>query len=231
MSKTPKKPVKYRWGASKDNVAKAKPKAKSKFEPKQEGSTSQYQRRKQVLKGYEQWVWERFNSGYDIYLFSFMFNEMPGNERAKIEGMNDEIKRLYSKLTTRIARKPRTHSGHRLLPLMILYPDKAVYKSFKRKLSLKEAKTNDGLHFHGICAADRRGRLKNFLDEYFETFQSDFTTQKLRSIHVQRVHSMPRYVTDYALKSFKRPWFKDDDIIVLPRTLDEVADQKRRRTE
>ncbi len=185
--------------------------------------TSPYQLRKRILKGYMGMIERRSNEGYDIYLFTFMFNEMPGKERAKIEQMKDEIYRCYSRLATRVARKPNTPGGQKLLPLLILYLDKPVFKSAKRKLPLKEITTNGGLHFHGACAADRRGRMTNFLDDYFEEFQSDFTTRKLRTVHVERVTHEPGFVTDYALKSFKRPWFEYDDIVVLPRTLNELS--------
>jgi hypothetical protein len=218
MSKLQKKTIKYKWGKRKLNgrVIKSKPQ-------KQEVMTSQYELRKRILKGYMEMIERRSNEGYDIYLFTFMFNEMPGKERAKIEQMKDEIYHCYSRLATRIAKKPSTPAGHKLLPLIILYPDKAVYKSVKQKLPLKDVVTNEGLHFHGVCAADRRGKINNFLDDYFEEFQSDFITRKLRTVHVEQVTETPGFVTDYALKSFKRPWFEDDDIVVLPRTLSELS--------
>ena len=218
MSKTQKKPIKYRWGKRKAKAQTIKTKPQN-----QAAMISQYQLRRRILKGYMEMIERRSNEGYDIYLFTFMFNEMPGKERAKIEQMKDEIYRCYSRLATRVARKPNTPAGHKLLPLIILYPDKAVYKSAKRKLPLKEVITNDGLHFHGACAADRRGRMTNFLDEYFKEFQADFTTRKLRTVHVERVTRAPGFVTHYALKSLKRPWFENDDIVVLPRTLSELS--------
>ena len=170
-----------------------------------------------------QLIERKWNQGYDVYILTFLFNSVGNNKKTKVARMKEEIEIFYSRLATRVSRKPSTKAGHRLLPFMLLYPDTSVYKSAKRSLSFKEITTNDGMHMHGVCAADRRGKIKQFLDEYFQEHQRAFTTRKLRKVHVERVTHLPGYVTDYALKSMKRPWFEIDDLIVLPKTVGEVS--------
>ena len=218
MPKAQKK-TRYRWGLYKQASLKSsrirQNTKKGWLEPK-----SERQLRIETLNGYMDWIEEKWDRGCDIYLFTFLFNQMPGKERAMIEQMKGEVQAFYSRLATRIARKPASPGGAKLLPLMVLYPDNRAYKGCNREI--RECTVNDGLHFHGACAGDRRGRVKDFLHEFVEHNHERFVTRKLRKVHVIKATHLPRYVTDYALKAIKQPWFDRDDFVVLPRTIDEV---------
>lgn len=212
---------KHKWGVNQRRERNHKSDLPVRF-PKTE-----WQRRKEIVKAWAGYIEQKWDEGYDIYLFTFMFNELPGNQRAKLEQMTKEIYAFYSKLATRVARKPRSHIGFRFLPTMVLHPDIRGYKHKYERVSVAEAKVNDGLHFHGACASDRRGKIKQFLDEYFEEHQKMFTTRKLRMIHVRRVTHLPRFVTDYALAAAKRLWFDPGDhFLILPRSSDDMVSSR-----
>lgn len=223
-NKTKKEP-RYRWGPKVTASSSFKRKMK-----KRRGdlvlSPDWLKRQKQAVNGWMHWMQDRWDEGYDLYLFTFMFNELPGGERAKIAQMESELYRFYGRLATRVAKKPASHVGYRLLPRMVLHPDTNFYSS--QRIPLAQAKTNEGLHFHGACAADRRGKIKGFLEDYFEERQVEFVTNKLRTVHVRRVTHLPEFVIDYALKAAKRGLFDGDRMLVLPKTLSEVRDKKRK---
>ena len=87
---------------------------------------------------------------------------------------------------------------------------------------------NDGLHVHGIVVANRLGRISEPLDVHFERNLEKYLTGNLPHIDVERITHMAKYVTSYAMKGLKRPMFSPDQILVLPRTLGELPDLKRR---
>jgi hypothetical protein len=225
QKKTNKKEAYYKWGPKSERTSSVSSKRKKRQEDLVL-SPDWLKRQKQIVKGWMHWMQDRWDEGYDLYLFTFMFNELSGNERAKLAQMESELYGFYGRLATRIAKKPASHAGHRLLPRMVLHPDTNFYKS--QPIPLGHAKTNDGLHFHGACAADRRGKVKRFLDDYFEECQSEFVTPKLRTVHVRRVTHMPDFVTDYALKAMKRGLFDGDRMIIFPKSLREIKNKKQK---
>ena len=180
-----------------------------------------------TLNGYVDWIDDQIDHGKDGYLFTFMFNELAGGLSAKIMQMKEEVYCCYGKLATRIARKPHSPGGQRLLPRLVVYPDVPTYKKNK-KIKLSDALVNDGLHLHGVGVASRGGKITDFLDVYFEEHKEEFLTSKLRDIDVTRMLYTPRYMTDYGLKSLKGNRFTMDDVIVLPRSRDELKSTLRR---
>jgi hypothetical protein len=48
----------------------------------------------------------------------------------------------------------------------------------------------------------------------------------LYRIHVKLIDHLPFYVTGYAGKSLKSPRFSGDDVLILPRSIDELRDQR-----
>lgn len=78
------------------------------------------------------WSWEMEErvtlDGWNTYLVTFMFNHIPGPSPNKLKLMQDSVCRFYSKLVTRIVRKP--NSVYQLVnrPRMITTPDYPVFK-------------------------------------------------------------------------------------------------------
>ena len=92
------------------------------------------------------------------------------------------------------------------------------------KTPILDVSTNNGLHMHGIILANRWGRLTDPLDVHFRDKRATYVAEKIRSIHVVKIKNRPQYTTDYAGKGLKRLCFNAAHILILPRTLSELAD-------
>ena len=189
-------------------------------------SNFQYQHPLALIQAHGTWLQQWLNEGWDGYLFTFMFNQLPGSRRAIVHQMHQQLERWYGRLATRIIRKPRSPVWAPLLPKGIFVPDLPVPK--RSKQDIRDVSINDGLHMHGVVVANRWGRLRETLDVHFEEDLRTYLTRKLRHVDVQRITRRAEYVTEYALKSLKRPTFSEDDILVLPRGLSELPGRRPR---
>jgi hypothetical protein len=179
-----------------------------------------------LIRHYGAWVKEHLDEGWDGYLFTFLFNPLPGSVRAKSQQMEREIVRWYGRLATRSVRKPRSPQWAPLLPKGIFVPDLPVAK--RSKQDLRDVVINDGLHMHGIVVANRLGRISEPLDIHFERNLEKYLTGTLRNIDIKPITRTAGYVTEYGMKGLKRPCFSPDQVLVLPRTIGELADRKHR---
>jgi hypothetical protein len=189
-------------------------------------SNFQYHHRLALIQAHGDWLQQWLDQGWDGYLFTFMFNQLPGSRRAMVQQMHQQIERWYGRLATRTIRKTRSPVWVPFLPKGIFVPDLPVPK--RSKQDIRDVSTNDGLHMDGIVVANRWARIPETLDAYFEENLGTYLTSKLRHIDVQRITHRPEYVTEYALKGLKRPTFSEDDILVLPRTLSELPGRHAR---
>jgi hypothetical protein len=178
-----------------------------------------------LIQAYGAWVQQQLDEGWDGYLFTFAFNQLPGSIRAKSQLMEREIVRWYGRLATRTVRKPRSLKWAPLLPKGVFVPDRPVSK--KSKQDLRDVVINDGLHMHGILVANRFGRISEPLDVHFAEKSKEYLTGNLRHIDIEPITQTAGYVTEYAMKGLKRPIFSLDNVLVLPRTLGELPDRNR----
>jgi hypothetical protein len=185
-----------------------------------EHSNFRYHHRLALIQAYGEWVRQQLDQGWDGYLFTFMFNQMPGSRHAMVQQMHQQILRWYGRLATRTVRKTRSPVWAPFLPKVIFVPDLPVPK--RSKQDIRDVSTNDGLHMHGIVVANRWARIPDTLDVHFEENLKKYLTNKLRHIDVRRITHRPECVTEYALKGLKRPTFSEDDILVLPRGLSQL---------
>jgi hypothetical protein len=186
-----------------------------------EHSNFQYHQRLALIQAHGDWLQQWLNEGWDG-----MFNQLPGSRPAMVQQMHQQLLRWYGRLATRIIRKPRSPVWVPFLPKGIFIPDLPVPK--RSKQDIRDVSTNDGLHMHGLVVANRRARIPETLDVYFEDNLKKYLTSKLRHIDVRRITHRPEYVTEYALKSLKRSTSSEDDILVLPRTLSELPNRHAR---
>jgi hypothetical protein len=184
-------------------------------------SNFRFSHRLALIDAYGDWLQQWLDQGWDGYLFTFMFNQLPGSRRAMVQQMHQQLARWYGRLATRTVRKPRSPVWAPFLPKGIFVPDLPVSK--RSKLGVYDVSINDGLHMDGIVVANRWARIPETLDVHFKEELGVYLTKKLRHIDVQRITHRPRYVTEYALKSLKRSTSSEDDILVLPRTLSELS--------
>jgi hypothetical protein len=186
-------------------------------------SNFQYQHRLALIQAHAAWAQEWLNQGWDGYLFTFLFNQLPGSRQAMVRQMHQQILRWYGRLATRTVRKTRSPAWIPFLPKGIFVPDLPVPK--RSKQDIRDVSTNDGLHMHGIVVANRTRKLPETLDVHFEENLGTYLTSKLRYIDVERITHDVLYVTDYGMKGLKRPTFSEDDILVLPRSLSELPNR------
>jgi hypothetical protein len=177
-----------------------------------------------LIHHYGHWVQQQIDDGWDAYLFSFMFSQLPGSLETKAQQMEREVVRWYGRLATRTVRKPRSPQWAPLLPKGIFVPDLPVFK--KSKQDLRDVVINDGLHMHGIVVATRLTRISEPLDVHFAERLEEYLTGNLRHIDVEHITHMAKYVTGYGMKGLKRPTFSPDNILILPKTLGELPDRK-----
>ena len=116
---------------------------------------------KSLIEGHAQWIKRYLDDGWDGYLFTVMFNYLPGKRETKLMQINQEVTRLYGRLATRMARKTWSANRARLLPIGIFIPDLPVPKTRKGlKSTIADVSINDGLHMHGIVLGNRLGRIR-----------------------------------------------------------------------
>ena len=183
----------------------------------------QFHHRLALIDAYGDWLQQWLDEGWDGYLFTFMFNQLPGSRQAMVQQMHQQLERWYGMLATRIVRKPKSPVWAPFLPKGIFVPDLPVPK--RSKQGIRDVSLNDGLHVHGIVVANRWARMPGTLDDYFQENLQKFLFGKLRHIDVERITHRARYVVDYGLKGLKRPTFSEDDVLVLPRTVSEARSQ------
>jgi hypothetical protein len=159
--------------------------------------------------------------GWNTYLVTFMFNHISGPSAVKLKLMQDSVCRFYSKLVTRVVRKP--NSIHQLFnrPRMITAPDYPVYKH--KKIGLQAAAVNDGLHMHSILAIPLKSRLKEDIASHVARKPFLYRKLPLRSIEFRPVETDLFLVTDYIMKSVKRGRCRWEDVLFLPKSSSELS--------
>ena len=118
--------------------------------------------------------------GWNAYLVTFLFNHIPGSPTAKIKLMQDAVSRFYSKLVTRVVRKPNSVDQLFNRPRLMVAPDYPVFKY--EKIGLQAATVNDGLHLHSILAVPLKSRLKEDVASHVEQSPYLYVKSPLRKI-------------------------------------------------
>jgi hypothetical protein len=172
-----------------------------------------------IINAYGAWVEEWITNGWNGYLISIVFHDLAGAQTVKIDQMRQAATKMYTRLVTRMVRNPRSEQWRPFLPKAIFSTDLPIRKDGKR--SVDDAIANNGLHMHGIILAHPNARVTD-LEEHFWTNRGVYKIDGIRNIGVERIDYSPGYVTDYALKGVKRLELDVDDILVLPRVLNEL---------
>jgi hypothetical protein len=159
--------------------------------------------------------------GWNTFLVTFMFNHIPEPPPKKLKLMQDSVCRFYSKLVTRIVRKP--NSIYQLVnrPRMITAPDYPVFKY--EKIGLQAATVNDGLHMHSILAVPLKSRLKEGIASHVAGKSYLYIKPPLRNIHFLPIEGNIKGVTDYALKAVKHRRCRWEDVLFLPKSPSELS--------
>lgn len=164
---------------------------------------------------YGQMAQERFAVGWDAFLLTFMFNPLNIGPKRMNQLMQEEVAKTYSKILSRMHRVTRKVDVYHL-PLWISAPDFPVAKY--QKGSIRDAKTNDGLHFHVIAVVPPENPRGLDFEAYIKDNPEKFRghNRYLQNLDIVRITHDPDYVADYVMKSVKRGWVSPDDILILP---------------
>jgi hypothetical protein len=162
-----------------------------------------------------------------MYLVTFKFNHIPGSSEYKRREMLKQVEyQFYPTLIKHVERWPMKPSRQRNLPRLIASPDLPVAK-YSKKLSVRDVTINDGLHVHAIIAMPSTLRhfngckLINLIREKRQSFIGPFSS--ISHIDVQRIKDNPEYVADYVLKNAKRNATIMDEILILPKSPQDVS--------
>jgi hypothetical protein len=167
-------------------------------------------------------VTHRLDNGWSGYMVTVMFSNIRGTRPRVLQGMKDEIARLYSILVTDVHRKPRTAPTDEL-PVLLGALDLPVVK--RRRMVGTQPSYNDGLHFHGLILLPPTSRLKQDLTEYFRDKRGLYVRadKPVERIHVQRIDRDPARTTEYVLKTIRRGRISyDEGFLVFPRVRSEL---------
>jgi hypothetical protein len=184
---------------------------------------------RRAFNEYGTWVCDWMDQNHMVYLISFMFAQMSGTQRAINTRMMQDVSHFYRTLSKWIVRNNRT-APHHLLPKLIAFPDRPVFK--RNKQTLADVTINDGWHVHGILAIPPTSRMREDLVDHVasQAVYTDPRYTRIRRIHVKPITSRPAYTTGYALKSLKYGFSDIDDLLILPLSRSEVPPRQRRRT-
>jgi hypothetical protein len=197
------------------------------------GGISNYSFQLRLIEGYGEFLRQQWKAGWDVYLFTFAFKQLPGSRDAKLVQMFQEITKVYGRLVTRTVRNPRSPRWAAILPRAVFVADRPVpkrnnLKRNKLKCNKRLLLPNDGLHVHGLVSANRLGRIRVPLDKHFCKRMDDYLIDHIEDIDIQKITHDHAYVGGYGAKGLKNRSFSSDDVLVLPKGLDELANKAPR---
>jgi hypothetical protein len=204
---------------------------------------SNYTFQLRLVDAYGEWIKQQRENGWDVYLFTFVFKQLPGSRDAQLGQMFDEITKVYGRLVTRTVHNSRSPRWAAILPRGVFIADRPVNKARERKFDVHRVKPNDGLHVHGLVSANRLGRIKDPLDTHFRKRMDEYLIGQKRindpwaphllsridKIDIQPITDTPAYVGTYGTKGLKNRSFSSNDVLVLPKGLDELPNNTPRR--
>ena len=185
----------------------------------------------QLTQGYGAMAAERVEVGWLPYLLVLKYRHLGGRPCTALTRMQREAKRVYATLLTRVWRNPHAEAYRSRLPLWILVPDFPVSK--REKVSLRSLLPNDGLHLQGVAVMPPGSRLREGLDHRFARYGERYCPPGsiLEAVHATFIESNLDYVNEYNMKALRNGRASFDDVLLLPRSDDEMRYVPRRATE
>jgi hypothetical protein len=184
-----------------------------------------YKDRLRIIEGYDEMLKSRLATSKG-YFVNFMFNQLPGNRKAKLQQMQREIEKFHGLLTRHIVRKPNSKGWRHLRPVLILAPDLPVPK--RDKTSGKRTGANGGLHINGVLlvpprrrqvktpkakAKRKQSRLRISVKKYLREREQIFVNRSLARIDTTRIEHGT--MADYMFKTVKKGLATWDDVLIL----------------
>ncbi len=184
---------------------------------------ARWQRERQAA-AFGKWA-ERFAaSGYTADFLTFKFDPLSGPAAAVHAAMLREVERVYATFVTHVVRNPAALSSCGRLPVWISSPDYPVFKVKRERLV--DLAINDGAHVHAITFTPPASRLQGeSLVDHFARRNAVYIRVgvSLREIYVEPITHDLAGVVAYALKALTSGRIDEDESLILPRTLHELA--------
>jgi hypothetical protein len=109
------------------------------------------------------------------------------------------------------------------MPLLWVFPDRPVAKRAGKKVGADFLTRNDnGLHFNGFLMIPPKSRFKECPIEHIKKNHEKYARRGIERIHVRGDVYNVGGLADYALKTIKRARADADDILILPKTRNEM---------
>lgn len=177
---------------------------------------------RQLMEAYVDMAMQRIARGFVPYLVTLMFNPMGEGKRNRQTRMHEEAGRLYSKLLTRTFRKPEKLDVADL-PFWVGCCDWPVPKRFMDHLF--NIVQNDGQHMHLVALQPPISRMKEGLLNYIDDNQPHIhgPEHAFQRVIVDEITETPSKAIGYALKSLPRKRIDTGEVLILPRTHNEVT--------
>ena len=182
-----------------------------------------------VDRGWADWVHVHQQYwGWKAYLVTFLFNHLPGSERAQVGQMGRRIEGFYAALLTHMMHGPNRKVNLGRRPIMIAVPE-TCWRAMVQRFNLADVRPNGGWHYHAIFLVPpwTRKKAKPF-DAFFarEYHRFVYPADELRRVHVERMDSKWAAVWSYITKAKGRNPNAQDDILLLPASVrtDAVAE-------
>lgn len=179
------------------------------------------------IQGCSEWIEEhRRYAPWKVYYVNFMFDALPGSEQQITGQMHKAIRKFYGRFSGQFVHNQRAANEQERMPRFFLFPDKPVWKKYSRAC-ISELKINDGgIHYDGTMLTPVISRFRDRCPiAHIKESQDVYCRYGIRRIHVLPVNDIPG-ICDYAAKTLK--WRRADecDVLILPRSVSELRDNR-----
>jgi hypothetical protein len=175
----------------------------------------------QLLNSYGKLIDSHIAYGCTGYLFTFMFDQIPGSDSSRLSEMKKQLTWFYGRLAKASVPSPSKEKWTEYLPRAILVPDFPVFKHAKQ--NLRDVTVNDGLHWHGLVLQHPfRFRFSEGLDVHIKKDPFKYLVGSIRHIDAQPIKSKGSYVTGYGMKALTGDRISQDDVLIFPRSVTEL---------
>ena len=171
------------------------------------------------------WISNLHRVGWSVYFVTFVFNQLPGAQQARIQQMARRITKLYSALVNHTIRHTKKGKDLTRLPLMIAVPE-GVWRATYNKVLVSDIRPNEGDHFHAVYLLPPWSKAKVFpFDLYFAANRGKVIDARdiLWNVDIRPMDEQTARVWSYIQKSKFRNPDAQDEVLLLPEVRHPIA--------
>ena len=183
---------------------------------------------KRLIRSYGDWAHFHLANGWQGYLLSFTFSQIPGSVISRMSAMKKHLAWFYGRLAKASVPKASSPKWSVFLPKVIIAPDLPVCRRSKRHS--KDVTINNGIHWHGLALVNPvTPSLDVPLDLHISANLTKYCVGSIKEIDARMITHRARHVASYGMKGLKRGLFDDDDILLFPKLISELPTNERFR--